>query len=71
MMTQDVFSVDEAAALIRCHPQTLRRAIKHGVLRAARIGRSYTISRSDLAAFYSAKGGGQLFADDAPDVPEA
>ena len=64
-MTQDVFSIDEAAALIRCHPQTLRRAIKHGDLHAARIGRSYTISKADLAAFYAAKGGSQLFVEDA------
>ena len=64
-MTQDVFSIDEAAALIRCHPQTLRRAIRAGALKAARIGRNYVIGRPDLAAFYASKGGGQLFVDDA------
>ena len=56
------FTLAEAAALLSCHPETLRRAIREGELQAAKLGRGYRISRLDLEAFWSASGGGELFA---------
>ena len=60
-MTKTTFTLAEAAALLSCHAQTLRRAIKNGTLPAARLGREYRISRSDLQAFWTARGGSELF----------
>ena len=55
------YTLAEAATLLSCHRETLRRAIRDGELRAARLGRGYRISRLDLEAFWIACGGGELF----------
>jgi excisionase family DNA binding protein len=60
-MTKTTFTLAEAATLLSCHAETLRRAIKSGTLHAARLGREYRISRSDLQAFWTARGGSDLF----------
>jgi excisionase family DNA binding protein len=60
-MGQPAYTLEDAAELLQCHPQTLRRAVKDGSLRAAKVGKNYVISRPDLEAYYQAKGGGQLF----------
>ena len=64
-MRKTTFTLAEAAALLSCHKETLRRAIGAGELRAARLGREYRISRTDLNVFWTAQGGGELFAPDA------
>lgn len=64
-MRKTTFTLSEAAELLSCHSETLRRAIKDGVLQAARLGREYRISRSDLQAFWTARGGGELFCEQA------
>ncbi len=60
-MRKTTFTLAEAAVLLSCHKETLRRAIGAGELRAARLGREYRISRTDLQAFWTAQGGGELF----------
>ncbi len=72
-MTKRTFTLAEAARLLQCHPETLRRAIREGSLRAARLGRGYRLSRADLQAFWTAQGGGLLFSPDeeGPDAPES
>jgi len=55
------YTLAEAALLLSCHPETLRRAIRSGTLRAAKLGREFRISRSDLEAFWAQCGGGFLF----------
>lgn len=55
------YTLAEAARLLSCHPETLRRAIRKGELRAAKLGRGFRISRYDLEAFWTASGGGELF----------
>ena len=55
------FTLAEAADLLSCHRETLRRAIRDGELRAAKLGREFRISRLDLEAFWIACGGGDLF----------
>jgi excisionase family DNA binding protein len=69
-MTKTTFTMAEAAVLLSCHAETLRRAIKNGTLHAARLGREYRISRSDLQAFWTARGGSDLFGSgEAPQPP--
>lgn len=63
-MTKTTFTLAEAARLLNCHPETLRRAVRDGSLQAARLGRGYRLSRADLQAFWTAQGGGQLFDQD-------
>lgn len=71
-MRKTTYTLAEAAAILSCHSETLRRAIKDGVLSAARLGREYRISRNDLQTFWSERGGGELFAEDEalPHEPE-
>ena len=69
-MPKDVFTVAEAAELLRCHEQTVRRAIKNGKLQAARLGKNFAISRPAIEDYFAAAGGGKLFTD-ATDKPEA
>lgn len=64
LMSQDVYTIKEAADLLKVHPETLRRAIKAGKLKAALFGRDFRISRQDLSEFYRAQGGGKLFEED-------
>lgn len=60
-MYKTTFTLAEAADLLRCHKETLRRAILDGSLQAAKLGRSYRISRLDLQTFWTERGGGELF----------
>ncbi|MBY8875802.1 helix-turn-helix domain-containing protein [Micromonospora sp. PLK6-60] len=49
-MSDDVYSVERAAALLDLHPRTVRGYIRSGRLRATRIGKQYRITRADLDA---------------------
>lgn len=60
-MRKTTFTLAEAATVLSCHKETLRRAISAGELQAARLGREYRVSRADLQAFWTARGGGELF----------
>jgi len=64
------FTLAEAADLLSCHRETLRRAIRTGELRAAKLGRGFRISRFDLEAFWTASGGGDLFGKEQDSTPE-
>jgi excisionase family DNA binding protein len=68
-MTKTTYTLAEAAALLSCHAETLRRAIKTGTLHAARLGREYRISRTDLQAFWTARGGSDLFGNGEVPLP--
>ena len=68
-MSKTTFTMAEAAALLSCHAETLRRAIKNGTLHAARLGREYRISRTDLQAFWTARGGSDLFGNGEAPLP--
>ena len=69
-MQKTTFTLAEAAELLSCHKETLRRAIGEGALRAARLGREYRISRSDLEVFWVNRGGGELFGKEpGPETP--
>lgn len=68
-MLKTTYTLAEAAQLLSCHPETLRRAIKEGSLRAARLGREYRISRMDLQGFWTTRGGWDLFGDEPMPAP--
>lgn len=58
---KDIYSAKEAADFLGCHRETIRRAIRSGELKAAKIGKVFRISKEDLNEYYQAKGGGKLF----------
>lgn len=60
-MQKTTFTLAEAAQLLHCHTETVRKAILDGSLQAAKLGRGYRISRADLQKFWTASGGGELF----------
>ena len=45
-----MMTVDEVALLLRVHPNTVYRAVGRGEIEAIRIGRSYRIPESAVAA---------------------
>lgn len=63
------FTLAEAAELLSCHKETLRRAIARGTLQAAKLGKGYRISRVDLEAYWTASGGGELFSKSGESAP--
>lgn len=62
-MDKMTFTIQEAAELLSCHPDTIRRAIRAGKLKAAAFGKGIRISRADLEKYYQDLGGGTLFGD--------
>jgi excisionase family DNA binding protein len=47
----ELYTVDQAADLLRLHVKTVRSYVRDGRLKATRIGKSYRIARADLEAF--------------------
>ncbi len=50
-MSGDLCTVEQAAERLQLHQKTVLRLIHDGRLKAAKIGKSYRIQRSDLDAF--------------------
>jgi excisionase family DNA binding protein len=61
-MKKETYTVKEAAEILSCNPETVRRAIRANELKAARLGSDYRISKRDLDTYYRALGGGALYA---------
>ena len=47
-MADELLTIDEAAALLRVHPTSVRRLIKRGEIRAIRIGRVWRVNLTPL-----------------------
>jgi excisionase family DNA binding protein len=47
----DLYTVEQAAEVLRLHVKTVRAYVRDGRLKATRIGKSYRIARTDLEAF--------------------
>ena len=47
-MTEQLFTTDEAAELLKVHPETVRNWIRRGDLVAIKIGRQWRVKRADL-----------------------
>lgn len=60
---EKIYSVKEAALLLKCNPETIRRAIRRGKLKAAKLGKDFRISKLDLIEYWRSVGGGELFCD--------
>lgn len=50
-MSEELYTVDQAAERLKLHAKTVLRAIREGRLRATRVGKSYRILKGDLDAF--------------------
>lgn len=67
---QSAYTTKEAARLLSCHSETLRRAIRNGELKAQK-GRPYRISVPELKRWWQETGGGEIrFPIDEADDPE-
>jgi excisionase family DNA binding protein len=49
-MPQNLYSVEQVAALLNLHVRTVRNYVREGRLKAVRIGKQYRIAREDLEA---------------------
>jgi excisionase family DNA binding protein len=56
-MSEQLYTVEQAAQRLNLHPKTVLRLIHEGRLQGARIGKSYRIIRSHLDAFVGASTG--------------
>lgn len=61
-------TIHEAAAVCGVHPETVRRWVREGKLKGAKIGHEYRIARRELAIFWRKQGGGEIFEDRAADI---
>lgn len=50
-MSEELYTVEQAAERLKLHPKTVLRAIREERLRATRVGKSYRILKHDLDAF--------------------
>lgn len=50
-MSEELYTVEQAAERLKLHPKTVLRAIREERLRATRVGKSYRILKGDLDAF--------------------
>lgn len=48
MPVEIYYTVEEAAKILKLHPQTLRRWIRHGKLPAKRFGRQFRVSPENI-----------------------
>lgn len=48
MVTETYYTLEEAAKLLKLHPQTLRRWIRQGKLPAKRFGKQFRLSLQDI-----------------------
>ena len=62
-LSEQTFSVKEVSDLLECHPETVRRAIRKGKLKASKSGRNYRISKLDLNNYCVEHGDGKLIDD--------
>ena len=70
MSEQQVYTLHEVAKLLGVHVETIRRVVRVGDLKAAAPGvgkrgkgADLRVSRIELARWWHARGGGDLFAD--------
>lgn len=63
-MEREAYTIKEAADVLGVSPQTVRRRLKSGKMKGAKVGHEYRISRADLEEFYQKSGGGRLFPED-------
>jgi excisionase family DNA binding protein len=69
MEHRQVYNLQEVAELLGVHVETVRRAVRSGELMAAATGAGtgkgagFRVSRVELAKWWRAKGGGELFED--------
>lgn len=58
---KQAMTISEAAEVCGVHAETVRRWVRAGDLQAAKFGREYRISKTELARYWAGQGGGDLF----------
>jgi excisionase family DNA binding protein len=53
LMHEQVYSIDEAARILRVNPITIRRMIARGEIVSHKVGKQHRIPRSELEKFLS------------------
>jgi excisionase family DNA binding protein len=48
-MTDECYSINEFAKIVKVHPNTIRRAIKSGRIIAFKVGKVYRISKYEIS----------------------
>lgn len=48
MTSEEVLTIEQAAEMLRVHPDTIRRMITQGKLKASKVGRVYRIRKSEI-----------------------
>lgn len=61
MSDKTVYTISEVAKLLNVCEETIRRRIKDGSLKAAKVGRFYRLSVQELEKYFQRNGGGSLF----------
>ncbi len=52
---ENLLSIEETAAQLKTHPETIRRYIRENKLAGVKLGRSWRVRESDLSAFINAR----------------
>jgi excisionase family DNA binding protein len=63
-----LLTVPETAVILKVSEESVRRFIRRGDLKAAKVGQSLRISIRDLEAYYRQNGGGAAFLDPEPEA---
>lgn len=58
---KEAYSAVEVAAILGFHPEHVRKMIRTGKIRAAKLGGAWRVSRADLERYWRDQGGGELF----------
>jgi excisionase family DNA binding protein len=53
IVQEQVYSIDEAARILKVNPKTIRRMIERGEIRSHKVGRQHRIPRSEIEKFLS------------------
>lgn len=61
MQGEQVYTIEEAARILKVNPRTVNRMIARGEIRANKVGRQYRIPRSEIEKFLD---GGQQKKED-------
>lgn len=51
LVPERMLTVDDVAAVLACHPNTVRNRILSGTIRSVKIGRLRRVRQSDLSAY--------------------
>ncbi len=63
---ENLYTISAAAEKLSLHPESLRRIIRSGEVRAVKVGKSWRLRESDLASYIASRPTNQDQADQTP-----